>query len=296
MKRAVLNDFDSALKAQHWNTTPQKELRFPTSTIAALNASMAIAISAYPQRQQLKRNGKAHRYQQALAAYILRASHREKHLKELPSWVHELRTDKMWNRLESGNRCLLRSFLIRDLISAAMIEKSQSERAKLGQPSTFSISFSPDLHKGIISIPIKQVNETHVMLIGGPTEDKYASLRSAIKAHRAALSEFEGPSPRIDGSDEESFYQNTLTRYVKPVLRSSHILQVVWEAFIRHRAEAIERRLPIDQILMRKPDWASNLSERTANYAGTMIFFMRDLGIPSCSCSLLHLDQPSPDS
>ena len=288
-------EFDQALKRQHWNLTPQTERVFPTSTIPVLNAATAIAICAYPQPEKLKRNGKAHKYQQALLAYITRASQWTGHLAQLPPWVHELKTDRMWERLAMGHRNLARSFVIRELITAAMIEKSQSDAAERGELSAHEISFSPNLRKMNIQFQMKDGPDGPVLTGKVPKRD-WSSLRRAIKKFRPALSEFEGPSPRIEGSDEEYYYQNTLTRFVKPTLQTSHILQVVWEAATKYHEESIERRLPIDQILMRKGDWAAGLDKKAAASAGMAVFVMRDLGIPSCSCKLTQLSSPSPDS
>lgn len=165
----------------------------------------------------------------------------------------------------------------------------------MGQRSTFTIRFSRDLQKMKIDIPIKQT-ESGSILSGGISDDTWSSLRQAIKEHAPALSEFMGPSPRVEGVDEEYFYQNTLTRFVKPTLRIAHILQVVWEAVVKFQDEATERRLPIDQILMRKADWAKDLYIMAAKHEGMAIFEARELGIPSCSCKLVRLGPPSPVS
>lgn len=292
---AISPEFDKALEKQNWNLSPRPEMVFPTSTNPMLNAATAIAICAYPQAEKLKWNGKAHKYQQALLAYSFRAAQWTGYLDQLPSWVLELKTDRMWDRLETGHRNLMRSFVVRDLITAALMEKSQSERAERGELSTFEISFSPDLRTTKIEIPVRTTSAGDV-LCGKIPEKRWSSLRSTIKGFRSALAEFEGPSPRIEGNDEEYFYQNTLTRFVKPVLRTAHILQVVWEAAMDFNEEAKDRRLPIDQILMRKGDWASDLYNKAAHSAGITIFWMRELGVPSCSCSLVQLSEPSPDS
>jgi len=133
-------------------------------------------------------------------------------------------------------------------------------------------------------------------LCGKIPEHGRSSLRAAIKYHSPALSTFMGPSPRREGIDEEYFYQNTLARFVRPTLQISHILQEVWEAVVKYQDESIERRIPIDQILMRKADWAEDIHVKAAKNEGMAIFNMRELGIPSCSCKLVHLGSPLPDS
>jgi hypothetical protein len=291
---SISPEFDLALKRQNWNLIPQKGRIFPTSAHPILNAATAIAICAYPQPEKLKWNGKGHKYQQALLAYITRASQWTGHLDQLPAWVHKLKTDRMWERLATGHRNLARSFVIRELITAATIEKTQSQSAEKGELSAFEFSFSPNLRTMTVRFPVRET-AGHVPS-GTVPQRKWSSLRSAIKRFRPALAEFEGPSPRIEGNDEEYYYQNTLTRFVKPILQTSHILQVVWEAAMKYHDESIERRLPIDQILMRKGDWAKNLDKKAAANAGMAIFIMRDLGVASCSCKLVQLDTPSLDS
>lgn len=289
-------EFDQALKRQSWNLIPQAGMTFPTSIHHAVNAATAIAICAYPEPRKLKWNGKAHKYQQALLAYIVRASQWTGYLDHLPPWVHELKTDRMWNRLATGHQNLARSFVVRDLINAALIEKIQNDRANRGELSTFEISFSNDLRLFNIEIPIQETSAGD-LLIGKTTRNTgRTSLRSVIKKYRPALAEFEGPSPRVEGNDEEYYYQNMLTRFVKPTLQTFHILQVVSDAANQYQDEAKERRLPIDQILMRKGEWATDLYEKVGRCTGMAIFEMRELGIPSCSCKLIQLGPPSPDS
>jgi hypothetical protein len=283
--------FDQALKRQNWNLTPAIEKTFPTSIHPALNAATAIAICAYPQSNQLNVNGKAHRYQQALISYIIRASQWAGQLDQLPAWVHELKTNRMWERLATGHRYLMRSFVVRDLVYSALLDKAQNNFAERDERSTFSITFTPDLQKLTFQLPFQVLSDGYV-LCGKIPEKRKVSLRSAIRRYRSALAEFEGPSPRIEGSDEELFYQNTLTRLVKPTLQVAHILQVVWEAASRFSDESNERGLPIDQILMRKAVWAEDLAEKVASRAAMAIFEMRELGIPGCSCKLIQLSPP----
>jgi hypothetical protein len=295
MGLSISLEFDRVLREQNWNLTPQAERIFPTSTNSIFNAATAIAICAYPQQDKLKWGGKGHKYQQALLAYAIRAAQWTGHLAQLPPWVHRLKTDRMWERLATGHRNLARSFVVRDLITAALIEKAQTELGKNEVRSTFQISFSPNLRAIEIQFPIRETQEGYA-ISGKIPEKRWSSLRSAIRRFRPALAEFEGPSPRIEGSDEEYFYQNTLTRLVKPALQTSHIMQIVWEAATNYREESIERRLPIDQILMRKGNWATDLDKKAAASAGMAIFTMRNLGVASCSCKLIQLAPPSPDS
>lgn len=288
--------FDKVLKEQGWNISPQAEIIIPSSTRAVVNAAKAMAICAYPQTDKLGNGGKAHKYFEALMAYAFRAAKWTGRIDRLPRSATKLKIERMWDRLGSGNRNLLRSFLIRDLIHSVIFAKTQNEKSKRGELSTFTLSFSPDLHNFVIKIPIDRDEAGNHILCGEVPAYERSSLRAAIRKHSPALSYFAGPSPRIEGPDEELFYQNTLNRYVRPTLQALHILQVVWEAAIKFREEAIERGLPIDQILIRKADWAKDLHARTLGYERIAIFDMRELGIPSCSCRLVHIGPPLPDS
>lgn len=287
--------FDEALRKGYWNLLPQEEIKIPSSRNALANAAKAIAICAYPQRSQLKSGAKAHKYAQALLAYMFRVSQWVGELEQLPPWAAELKAEHMRERLATGHDRLIRSFVIRDLISSALTIKLQNDAAVRGDHSTFLLQYSSDLKNVKIEIPLKK-EEGGYRLIGKAPSKQRASLREAVTRHKQALMPFAGISPRIEGLDDEYFYQNALNRFIKPTLQISHILQVVWEAATKYRREAEQRKLPIDQILMRKATWAENIDVRAAQVAATAIFNMRELGINSCSCKLVHIGPPLPDS
>lgn len=288
-------EFDKVLQEQHWNIGPRKEIVIPSSLNPLANAAKAIAISAYPQRESLKRGGKAHKYFEALIAYVFRVSQWTGGTKKLPSHVIELKIERMWARLRTGHKNLLRSFAVRDLIASALINKVQHEAARRGQRSAFTMDFSPDLRTTTFTFSIKETDQG-TLLVGEIPPDGPDSLRSAINAYRSALASFAGPSPRIEGPDEEAFYQNTLTRFVRPTMQTAHIRQIVWEATNQYREESTERKLPIDQILMRKAVWAADVHLNSEKKAWWAIRNMIELGLSSCSCSLVHIGPPAPDS
>ena len=295
MKHQSSNVFDSILRRSGWNITPQDETIIPSSQNAVANAAKAIAICAYPQLDQLRLGGKAHKYANALLAYMFRVSQWVGDLQELPSWVHEVKAKSMRVRLSTGHDRLIRSFVVRDLISSALTIKTQNYAAKRGELSTFTIQYSADLKGVKIEIPVKQT-EVGVLLTGKVLSKSRNSLRDAVKRHKAALLPFAGLSPRIEGLDDEGFYQNSLNRIIRPTLQVSHILQIVWEAANRYRKESNERGLPIDQILMRKATWAEDIYERANQNAPIAILNMRELGISTCNCKLVHLGPPLSDS
>lgn len=286
---------DKALQRLGWNTSPQNEIAIPSSHNAVINAAKAIAICAYPQTTQLRPGGKAHKYANALLAYMYRVSRWVGKLDELPPLARSIKTELMWDRLRTGHENLMRSFVIRDLISSALNIKARNDAVDRGEKITFSLQYSPDLQTVKIEIPVQRT-EAGLYLPGKTPSKNRASLREAVKNHKIALLPFTGVSPRIEGTDDEYFYQNTLNRFIRPTLQTSHILQVVWEAATKFREEFAERKLPMDQILMRKAIWATDIHARSIKNAGTAIFNMHELGISACSCKLVHLGPPLSDS
>jgi hypothetical protein len=289
-----MSQFDEMLRRSGWNTRPEKEITIPSSSNPLVNAARAIAICAYPQKSQLNRDGKAHKYSDALLAYTARAAQWTGHVEHIPPWARKLKAEKMWTRLKTGHHNLMRSFVLRDLIASALIRKFQNDRAQEGERSTFTIKFSPDLTRATIDIPLKETKYGPI-LCGTIPEQEKSSLRAAIADHKVALEPYAGISSRIEGPDDELFYQNTLNRLVRPTLQIAHILDIVWKAATEFREEAQQRRLPIDQILMRKATWAADIHAQTIKNEWIACSNMRELGIQSCSCKLIHLG-PVPDS
>jgi hypothetical protein len=288
--------FNKILHEQYWNIVPvEKEIRIRSSGNPAVSAARAIAICAYPQPKHLASGSKAHKYADALLAYTARAAKWTDREDHLPPWARDLKIERMWDRLNTGHRNLVRSFVVRDLINSALITKMQSDQAKAGERSTFTVEYSADLRTTKIEIPIENTPQG-TLLAGKIPQDGRSSLRSAIEKHTPALSEFMGTSPRIEGADPEYFYQNTLTRLVRPTMTIAHILQIVWQAAVKFQKEANDRKLPIDQILMRKAIWAEDIHIPAAKNEGMAILNMRELGIVSCACKLVHLAPPLPDS
>ncbi len=295
MNRNSHDFFNKALRRASWNTTPQEAIVIPSSINAVENAAKAIAICAYPQTSQLRIGGKAHKYANALVAYMFRVSQWVGELDELPPLARKIKAEWMWDRLETGHENLMRSFVIRDLISSALNIKTQNDAAARGERTTFSLQYSADLQSVKIEIPV-QSRDGKLQLVGKMPSKSRASLREAVKKHKIALLPFAGVSPRIEGLDEEYFYQNTLNRFIRPTLQTGHILQIVWEAATKFRNEGAKRKLPIDQILMRKAVWADNIQRRAADNAGVAILNMRELGVGACACKLVHFGDPLPNS
>lgn len=291
----MTNEFDTALKKQGWNIWPEERFSIPSSTDPLLNAARAIAVSAYPKPQQHYRGGKAEKYSVALLAEIYRILKQSGRLKKLPAWTTEFRVASMERHLNSGYRNPMRAFTIRNLINSAAIMKQQHEQHLRGEKATFTIQYSPDLLSLTIDIPIEKSVSGYI-LSGRIPDTKLASLRAAILYHRSALSRFEGPAKKKDGHDPEIDYQNAYTRYVRPALFSQHIVQLVWEQANRYLEEANRSELPIDQVLMRKADWASDIHLKTLERMGPAIHQMKELGVPSCWCKMVRFASPLPDS
>jgi hypothetical protein len=287
--------FDRALKKQHWNIQPKNKYTIPSSHNPLVNAARAIAVAAYPHPIYHQRGGKAERYSYALLAYIMRVSKLIGDLEGLPPWVASLRTTSMQGLLNSGLRNLERAFTIRDLISSALIMKNQHELHKKGKMATFTMNFRPDLSGLNLEIPLERTVAGYI-LAGKIPDTHLSSLRAAILYHRPALAKYEGPAVKADGRDEEYDYQNVYTRHVKPALYAQHIVQIVWEAATQYLDESRDRNIAIDQILMRKAEWARNIHLKTQEYMPNYIHVTRELGVPSCWCEMLRFADPLADS
>jgi hypothetical protein len=292
---ATINIFDRALKKQHWNIQPKDKHTIPSSQNPLVNAARAIAVAAYPSPVHHQRGGRAEKYSYALLAYMMRVSKLIGDLETLPPWVAKLRAGSMQSLLNSGARNLERAFTIRDLINSAIIMKTQNDLYKKKQKATFTMNFRPDLSGLELEIPFEKTVAGYI-LAGKIPNTQLASLRAAILYHRPALSRYEGPAVNPEGRDDEFDYQNTYIRYVRPALYAQHITQIVWESATRYLDESLERKISIDQILMRKAEWARDIHIKTAECMPTYVFTMRELGVPSCWCEMIRFAGPLADS
>lgn len=288
-------DFDIALKTQGWNVQPKNLLAIPSSHSPLINAARAIAVSAYPSPVYHRPNGKADKYSRALVAYMFRVAKLIGNIKNLPPWVARMKMETMQGHLLTGSRNLYRAITIRDVINSALVMKSQYDTRVNGRKSTFNLNYSPNLRKISIDIPFEETVSGYI-LSGRIPDTRLASLRAAILYHRQALMPFQGPALNLDGHDPELDYQNLYNRHVRPALFAQHIVQVVWEAASDCLREAAERGMAIDQLLMRKAVWATDIHRSTARRMGVALLAMRELGVPSCECAMVRFADPLPDS
>ncbi|WP_333829274.1 hypothetical protein [Pararhodobacter sp.] len=285
----------SELRKRCWNTEPKSKFMIPSSSNPLINASRAIALSAYPNSKDHVRGGKAEKYSTALLANIIRISRNLGEVDSLPQWAKDMRVESMERNLSTGYRNLMRALTIRDVINSALTMKAQHNQHRLGEKMTFTIQYSPDTQSVNIKIPLKPTVSGYI-LSGRIPDTKLASLRAAILYHQPALQKFQGPAVNADGRDPEADYQNTYNRYVRPALFAQHIVQVVWDQITDAEQEATERGMPVDELLMRKPDWATNIHSTTGQGLGSAIYDMRQLGISSCWCEMVRFADPLPDS
>lgn len=288
-------DVSSELRKLCWNTKPKSRFMIPSSNNPLINASRAIAVSAYPSSKDHFRGGKAEKYSTALLANIIRTSRNLGEVDSLPQWAKDMRVESMERNLSTGYRNLMRALTTRDIINSALMMKSQHDQYRRGERMTFTIHYSPDTQSVSIKIPIKPTVSGYI-LSGRIPDTKLASLRAAILYHQPALQKFQGPAVNADGRDPEGDYQNAYNRYVRPALFAQHIVQVVWEQVTDAVEEATERGMPVDELLMRQPDWATNIHSRTGQCLGSAIYDMRLLGISSCWCEMVRFADPLPDS
>jgi hypothetical protein len=288
-------EFNSFLIEQGWNVRPRLIHLIPSSENPLVNAARAIAVCAYPHPKNHGPNGKATKYSASLIAYIFRVAKLVGKTEKLPAWIAEIKVESMERHLFTGSRNLHRAFAIRDIINSAVTMKIQHNDKLKGRKSTFLLNYSPDLKSMSIKIPLEDTVSGYI-LSGCVPDTKIASLRAAILYHRPALARFEGPAVKSDGRDSELDYQNVYNRHVRPAMFAQHIVQEVWERATDYLDESLERGLPIDQILMRKAVWATDIHRKTAKGMGAAILTMRELGVPSCACSMVQFADPLPAS
>jgi len=285
----------SELRNQCWNVEPKSKFMIPSSNNPLINASQAISVSAYPSPKDHVRGGKAEKYSTALLANIIRISRNLGDLDHLPLWAKDMRVESMERHLSTGYRNLMRALTIRDLINSAMTMKALHDQHRFGERVTFTMQYSPDLQSVTIDIPFTQTVSGRI-LSGRIPDTELASLRAAILYHQPALQKFQGPAVKADGRDSEGDYQNAYNRYVRPALFAQHIVQVVWDQVTDAVEEATEREISVDELLMRQPDWATNIHSKTSQGLGSAIYDMRQLGVPSCWCEMVRFADPLPDS
>lgn len=283
------------LRRLGWIETPQSGHMIASSYNPLLNASRAIAVVAYPRPKDHISGGKAERYSIALLSRVARDSRKIGSLAGLPAWAKSMRSQSMESLLETGHRNLMRAITVRNLIISAHSMRIQLDQRIRGERLTFTTQFSPDLQQMKIEIPLENTINGYI-LSGRVPDTKLASLRAAILYHRPALSKFEGPPTKLDGRDSEADYQNAYTRYVRPALFVQHIVDVVWAEIIKNHEKVAERAITMDDLLMRRPEWAENIHIISNQGLWSAISKMRHLGVPSCWCAMVRFAEPLPDS
>lgn len=269
------------------------EIIIPSSENVIGNAAKAIAITAYPEPQQLRPDGKAHKYADALIAYLFRVSQLRGDIERLPPWVATLKFERMVDRLRTGNRCLLRALLTRNLILSVLLSRIQHSSHTSEERSLLSARFSDDLELMELSL-FAQETPKGFLLAGRVPEDAASSVRQAMIRHKTALQKFAAPE-RTKEPDEEDFYRNMLKREVRPALRVAHITQLVWEAANKYRREYLEREIQLDQLLMRKAAWADDLYGRAKHYEPMAAQIILHIEPKTTSPTLVRIGKPTPD-
>ena len=101
-----MNEFDSALRRDHWPTTPVEERVFPVEDEGLFAAAKMLALLAYPARLEQKFNGPAHKFAVALIATAFRLAKARKRVHRLPDYVARLKPQTMRNTIKKGERRL----------------------------------------------------------------------------------------------------------------------------------------------------------------------------------------------
>lgn len=246
-------------------------------------------------RSICKKGGKAEKYADALLAYMVRVARWNGKVDHLYDWARDIKAEDMRERLRAGHRQMIRHLCVREILTSALSNRVLTRSFRENGAIAFQIKYAPDLSTMTFQFTTRRTDEG-LMLGGGPPEPQLKSLREAIRYHAPALMKFEGLSPRPEGTDEEARYQNAMNRLVRPALRTWHIRQIAWEAATELAQESRERKIPIDQMLMRKPEWAKEIHLTSERCIPMLLRIIQQLGISIRPAELVRLSAPVPDS
>jgi hypothetical protein len=266
-----------------------------TSPNALINAARALAISAYPQSMHLQKGGKAEKYADALLAYMVRVALWNGKVDRLFDWARDIKAEDMRERLRAGHRQLIRHLCVREIIASALSNRVLTRSFRENGAIAFQIKYAPDFSTMAFQFTTRRTDDG-LVLGGGSPKPQLKSLREAIRYHAPALMKFEGPSPRLEGTDEEARYQNAMNRLIRPALRTWHIRQVVWEAATELLQESDDREIPIDQLLVRQPEWATQIHQESEKRVPMLLLVIQELGLSIKPVELVRLAAPMRDS
>jgi len=233
---------------------------------AVLAAARVLAICAYPSVRNLKTNGMAHRYAEALVAYMFRGAKASKRIDRYPEAGRLLKSAAMWSRLQTGHRRLVTNLRACLTIESAANFRRERDDFLAGKISGISIIQSRDF----LNLEIR---------IGALENHR---VRSSIKGSL----EYHG---FIGAGDRDEAYKNIHRDVIRPTERVMHIAIAVINAARKIDNDAKKLRIPFELILMRRPDWALDIVEQTEANIPLALHTLKRLGVSIPDKELIRL-------
>jgi hypothetical protein len=298
-KRPIQSNGTGRTKKSH-NQPQQKknkiELPLPRHLVA--RAAKIIAIAAYPVDSELREGGPAHKFSQAMLAWMFRAAKANGKIDRLPDCVAALKVQQMKNRFSAGiGRLHYRIVSYRTMLDALLIATEKDHLAD-GVIPGFTVRYSEDFDRVQIQFQphtesilpamwksargraMPQTEKATEFPTGAPGSAS-SSLKAAVLRHRKAF--------KSGSRDPDLFYINVYNRYLKILFPVFPIISVLEEAMREVVMENQKRAKSPVQSLLLQPKWAEGAPEQIRKRIPSAIQFMRRLGIEMSSSRLIHL-------
>jgi hypothetical protein len=294
-KRQLIADYFSL---SCWPRNEARRIVMPAPDNLVARAAKLIAVAAYPKDRELDVGGAAHHFFNAMMAQMFRAAKASQRIDQLPTWVSDIKTQQMRNRIRSGSYRLhfrLMSYLT--ILDAETISVEHDHLADNIIPG-FTVRQSEDFRSVNISlrIPLETIsNEWKDEQRRSPerrqTEEFPSaepgflspSLKAAILRHRKPF--------HASSGDADTVYTNIYNRHVRPTFPVVHIMSVLHDA-MRAATKPGEREVrDIIPRLLLNPHWAESAPDKIADRSAMAVRGLRGLGIPFCECRLVDISQ-----
>jgi hypothetical protein len=279
-----------------WPCCEVKSIVLPLPSHLVARAAKIIAVVAYPSDEELLPNASAQKFSDAMLAWMFRAAKARGKIGALPSWVSELKAQQMRGRISRGIQRLhyrLVSYLT--IVEAATVAVENDQIAD-GVIPGFTLRWSEDFSQ--FSIVLQ--SHTEKML-----PDLWRSARTAVTPDRKAAPEIStigslSPSLRASilrhrkafkagAGDPNIECQNIYNRHLRTLFPVHHIMSVLYGAVLRIQKNDERAQADPIQMLLRRPEWATNAPNEIAERLPLSIWKLRSLGIPICNCRMVHL-------
>lgn len=260
-----------------WPATPAMDRVFVLDGNALTDAMKVQAIAAYPEAEKLKVGGLAHQFFKAQLAYMFFAARVLAKVERVPSWAVQKRQQSK-NRLSRGALRLRQNITAYRVIIDALMRRSEVDFYRREKLPGLSIRFSEDFREAAVRIPLAQPNTAAAPVVDLPNP----SLRATILHHRSAFG-------RHAGDDEDAIYRNILSRYVKRMGPTIHIVAEMYAAHLALQQRAQAANLELWQHLIFWPDWVTGIVERSEHNLPLANTILRSAGLCACDSRMLHL-------